>query len=175
MPLPLFLDFIFLFADGLTIFIDLFPKPKPHLSVFWTIGRKTKKSVKKSSRYQLKDKAREKWKGFSILTPSHPSFNEGMEYSEGQIVLRPPPCWKDPSSNNCAIKVDTSPAHKQSISQLLGAVIRELAHPEIPFALQFLHLQKLCKGMGWRADPEFHYSVSFSLPPLAPKSICVYC
>lgn len=82
MPLPLFPDFIFLFADGLTIFIDLFAKPKPHLSVFWTIGRKTpelKKSVKKSSRYQLKDKTWEKWKDFSILTPSHPPFNEGME------------------------------------------------------------------------------------------------
>lgn len=59
MPLPLFLGFIFPFADGLTIFIDLFAKPKPHLSVFCPIGRKTpdlKMGVKKSSRYQLQDK-----------------------------------------------------------------------------------------------------------------------
>lgn len=59
MPLPLFLGFIFLFADSLTIFIDLFAKLKPHLSVFCPIGRKTpelKASVKKSSRYQLQDK-----------------------------------------------------------------------------------------------------------------------
>lgn len=59
MPLPLFLGFIFLFADGLTIFIDLSAKPQLHLSVFCPIGRKTpvlKTSVKKSSRYQLQDK-----------------------------------------------------------------------------------------------------------------------
>lgn len=60
MPLPLFLDSTFLFADGFPIFIDLFAKPKPHLSVFCPIGRNTpelKKSVKESSRHQLKDKA----------------------------------------------------------------------------------------------------------------------
>lgn len=56
----------------LTIFIDLFAKPKPHLSVFCPIGRKTpelKKSVKKSSWYQLKDKAWESRKIFQFLLP----------------------------------------------------------------------------------------------------------
>lgn len=49
MPLLLFLGFMFFFADGLTIFIDLFAKSKPHLSIFCPIGRKTpdlKMSVK---------------------------------------------------------------------------------------------------------------------------------
>ncbi|EOA94510.1 hypothetical protein Anapl_08651 [Anas platyrhynchos] len=42
--------------DGWTIFIDLFAKPKPHLSVFCPIGRKTpdsKMSVEKTSRLCL--------------------------------------------------------------------------------------------------------------------------
>lgn len=81
MPLPLFLDFIFLFADGSTIFIDLFAKPKSHLSVFCPIGRKTpelKMSVKKSSRYQLQDKGWEMWQGFQFFLSHIPHLMKNL-------------------------------------------------------------------------------------------------
>lgn len=81
MPLPLFLGFIFLFADGLTIFIDLFAKPKPHLSVFCPIGIKPpelKTSVKKSSQNQLQDKGWEMGKGFLFFFPHIPHLMKNL-------------------------------------------------------------------------------------------------